>query len=281
MRTVYLDRRDAVLDIDGSAMVVRLGGERLQTLPLGALERLVVRAPAMLSTRLLAELCVRDVGLLVLSGRRGEATARLLGRPTADVRLRLAQARLLGSPARRAGLGVRIVAAKLAAQTRLLQCFREDAVGDRRLVLAAIEQIATQARQLDLRQGLAALIGREGAAGAAYFAAYRTAFAPALGFTERNRRPPRDPVNVALSLGYTLLHHEAVCAAHVVGLDPMIGVLHEPVPGRESLACDLVEPLRPHVDRLAQALFARGTLRAAHFAMDGNACRLGKAGRAA
>lgn len=279
MRTVYIDRRDAQLDLDGGALVVRVAGERVQTLPLGTMERLVVRAPANLATRLLAELCRRDVGLLVLSGRHSEPTARLLGLPTGDVRLRLAQLRLLDDEPRRLRLAASLAAAKLMAQTRLLTELRENGVADRRLVLDGLARVAEQAVLLDSARGLPELLGREGAAGAAYFAAYRSAFAPALGFKERNRRPPRDPVNVALSLGYTLLHHEAACAAQLVGLDPLVGVLHEPAPNRASLACDLVEPLRPHVDRFVQRLFAEAVLRPAHFTTEAEGCRLGKAGR--
>lgn len=279
MRTVYIDRRDAQLDLDGGALVVRVAGERVQALPLGVLERLVVRAPANLATRLLAELCRRDIGLLVLSGRHGEPTARLLGLPSADVRLRRTQLRLLDDEPRRTRLAASLLAAKLAAQARLLTELRDAGAGERRLVLEGLARVAEQAGRLDPAQGLAALLGREGAAGAAYFAAYRTAFAPALGFKERNRRPPRDPVNVALSLAYTLLHHEAACAAQLAGLDPLVGVLHEPAPGRASLACDLVEPLRPHVDRFVQKLFAEAVLRPAHFTTGDDGCRLGKAGR--
>lgn len=282
MRAVYIDRRDADLDLDGGALVVRVAGERLQDLPLGPLERLIVRGPARLTTRLLAELHARDVGLLLLGGKRGEAAGRLLGAPHQDVRLRLAQARLLDDASRRARLAAATLRAKLVAQRRLLAGLDADGRGERRRLLDAMARLDALVERLSEAAGppaLATLLGLEGAGSAAYFAAFQSAFAPALGFRERNRRPPRDPVNVALSLGYTLLHHEAVCAAHAAGLDPLVGVLHEPAPGRESLACDLVEPLRVHVDRFVLELFRARELRGEHFSRDGAACRLGKAGR--
>jgi CRISPR-associated protein Cas1 len=122
--------------------------------------------------------------------------------------------------------------------------------------------------------------GCEGAAAAAHFRALASVFAPALGFTGRNRRPPRDPVNAVLSLGYTLLHFDAVRACHMAGLDPLIGFYHRPAFGRESLACDLVEPLRPHFDRWAWEQFRSRALREDHFATSASGCQLGKAGRA-
>ncbi len=281
MRTVYIDRRDADLDVEGAVLVVRIAGARVQDLPLGPLERIVLRGPGRLSTRLLAALHERDIGLLVLGARSGAPLARLLGPPHADVRRRVAQIRQLDDPVARARLAGRVVQAKIAAQRRLLHELLEADHGDRRALLSAHEQLGELGARAELPLALDLLLGLEGAAGAAYFAGLRTAFAPALGFEGRNRRPPRDPVNVVLSLGYTLLHHEAVRAAHMAGLDPMLGALHAPAPGRESLACDLVEPLRSHVDRLAVALFHDRTLRADQFRRDGVACRLGKAGRAA
>jgi CRISPR-associated protein Cas1 len=87
-------------------------------------------------------------------------------------------------------------------------------------------------------------------------------------------------VNAVLSLAYTLLHAEAVRACWIVGLDPYVGFLHALLPGRESLACDLVEGSRPAADRLTWMLFRDRVLRAEHFLDDGGACILGKTGRA-
>lgn len=102
---------------------------------------------------------------------------------------------------------------------------------------------------------------------------------PALGFTGRNRRPPRDPANAVLSLAYTLLHFEAVRAGHAAGLDPYIGFYHRPSFARASLASDLIEPLRPWLDQHLWRLFAERVLRPEHFTLDRGACLLGKAGR--
>lgn len=87
-------------------------------------------------------------------------------------------------------------------------------------------------------------------------------------------------MNACLSLGYTLIHFEAVRACHGAGLDPAIGLFHRPAFGRESLACDLIEPLRPRVDARVWELFRSRTLRAEDFSMDKGACVLHKSGRA-
>ena len=125
------------------------------------------------------------------------------------------------------------------------------------------------------------VFGLFAAGAAAYFGAFARLFPESLGCTGRNRRPPRDPVNAALSLGYTLLHNEAVRAAHRAGLDPLLGFFHEPALGRESLACDLMEPLRPRLDRWVWWLFRERVVREHHFVADKGAVLLNKDGRRA
>ncbi len=283
MATLYLDRRGAALDVEAGSLTVRLGGEIATRIPLAPLERVVLRGEAVLSTRVLAELWRHDIGLLLLAGRHGEATARLVGRPHDDVALRLAQYRRASDAAARDEAARAIVAAKLAAEGRLLGRALEVRPDRRKPLTDAIASLErVQARIAKAGEGLDrnALNGLEGAGAAAYFRAYATLFPDALGFARRRRRPPPDPVNVCLSLGYTLLHHEAVREAQVVGLDPLLGFLHVPERGRESLASDLIEPLRPHVDEWVWRRFAGRELRLEHFSHErGGGCLLGKAGR--
>jgi CRISPR-associated protein Cas1 len=64
-------------------------------------------------------------------------------------------------------------------------------------------------------------------------------------FSNRNRRPPTDPVNAMLSLAYSLLSKDCTLAALAVGFDPYIGFYHQPRFGRPALALDLMEEMRP------------------------------------
>ena len=127
--------------------------------------------------------------------------------------------------------------------------------------------------------GLENLRGIEGAAQAIYFHALTALFPQSLNFRTRSRRPPRDPVNACLSLGYTLAHFEAVRTLHAAGLDPFLGFFHELSFGRESLACDLIEPVRPSVDAWVWQMFRSRELRSEHFTSDKGACLLEKTGR--
>jgi len=57
-----------------------------------------------------------------------------------------------------------------------------------------------------------------------------------------------NPPNAILNYLYALLESEARLAAAALGLDPGLGVLHVDTQGRDSLACDLMEAVRPQVD---------------------------------
>lgn len=67
-----------------------------------------------------------------------------------------------------------------------------------------------------------------------------------------------DPLNTALNIGYTILANVVREAVKRHGLDPSIGMLHEPHDGKEALVYDLEELFRqPVVDAAIIPLFTR------------------------
>jgi CRISPR-associated protein Cas1 len=89
---------------------------------------------------------------------------------------------------------------------------------------------------------------------------------------------PRLAVNAAnamLNYLYALLESEARLAASAVGLDPGIGFLHVDTDARDSLACDLMEPVRPRVDTFLLDWIRREPLRREwFFELSDGSCRL-------
>ncbi|RMD68094.1 MAG: CRISPR-associated endonuclease Cas1 [Gammaproteobacteria bacterium] len=280
MTTLYLDRRALSLEVQGGAVVLRHNGKLVQTIPLTMLERIVAHGKVYTDTGALARLAEAGVGFFALTGRRIRFGAALVGRPHGDVCLRLEQYQGYLDPLSRRRWARRVVRAKVAGEMRFLRRLLVNRPGQRHALEEALARLEAEARRLeDEDLSISALLGIEGAAAAAYFSGFSAVFPPSLGFSGRNRRPPRDPVNACLSLGYTLLHAEAIHAAHGAGLDAMVGFLHEPAFGRESGALDLAEPFRVYVDRLVFELFALRILRKEHFKAQGEGVLLGKAGR--
>lgn len=57
-----------------------------------------------------------------------------------------------------------------------------------------------------------------------------------------------NPPNAMLNYLYAVLESEARLAVTALGLDPGLGLMHMDAQVRDSLACDLMEPIRPMVD---------------------------------
>ena len=281
MSTLVLDKPELELRCDGAALALYEGGERRGTVPLALLERVVLLGSQIrLDSGVLARLGEAGVALLALGRRGGQRLSLALGPSHNDAALRIAQCLAAVDEATVLAFSRDLVAAKLRAQRRTLAALLAVRADCRKPLTDALRSIAEAEASLATAADVAAIRGCEGAAAGAHFRGLASVLPPSLGFANRNRRPPRDPVNAALSLGYTLLHADAVRACHVAGLDPLVGFYHRPSFGRESLACDLIEPLRPRLDRWLWDEFRSRTLREDHFATSASGCQLQKAGRA-
>ncbi|MEW6245674.1 MAG: CRISPR-associated endonuclease Cas1 [Nitrospirota bacterium] len=278
--TVYLDRKDAELRLDGGALAVYANGEREGMVPLAPVDRVVLIGNQTVHTSVLHRLAEQGVAVLFLSGRTQAFRGRLVGRLHNHARLRLAQ-----YAAHRGHLAFLLakewVTAKLDGQAGLLREAADARPDQRALLLRTAESIDDTRAKAAEAGNVERLRGLEGGAAAAYFAALPAVFPPSLGFEGRERRPPRDPVNALLSLTYTLVHWEWVRECELIGLDPLVGFYHELEYGRESLACDLLEPFRPAVDRWVWELFRTRRFERRDFASDQDrpGCSLKKSAR--
>lgn len=279
MVSLYVDRRDVHLKQDDGAIAFYENGKRSATVPLAPLTRVILRGKVTLEASLMGHLGEHGVGLLFLSGRKGHASL-LLGRAHHDATRRVAQT----SQSLNAHFCLRyasgLIHRKIERQCEWFEPLREQYPQARYPLTQALRQLRELQARLPRAGSLESLRGLEGAAAANYFAGLRAVVPASLGFNERNRRPPKDPFNALISLTYTLLMSEAAMALHVAGYDPCIGYYHQLSHARESLACDLLEPLRPLADQLCLRLVAQQTLTAEHFSTTDSGCLLGKAGRA-
>lgn len=279
MTSLYVDRRGIELRLDGAAIAFFEEGARVGTVPTGPLERIYLRGDVKLSSGLLGRLGAMDVGIVVLSGRRAEPTL-FLPRSHNDAALRVAQTRLHLDGAAALGIARWLVRGKIKAQLALVEEWHGARPAARSALIGPRDALRLMVGHVASKADLAALRGLEGAAAVQHFRALAAVLPASVGFSGRNRRPPRDPVNAVLSLCYTLVMAEAALAAHGHGFDPAIGFLHALDFGRPSFACDLAEPLRPIMDRHVWRLFADQTLRQRDFSIEKDgACLLMKAGR--
>ncbi|MGC2208111.1 MAG: CRISPR-associated endonuclease Cas1 [Candidatus Dormiibacterota bacterium] len=178
-----------------------------------------------------------------------------------DARLRRAQA-LAGAPEAELGLRIatELVAAKVSAEDRCLEVLglsREQ--GGR-----AEDPVLTIVPAVGLARGLRALRTQEAFSASTFWAALESVTVPWISLN-RDHIPahwqtcgPRSsplggygprravtPFHAALNVLFASVELEATVACHTVALDPGMGFLHLDAPRRRSLACDLMEPVRP------------------------------------
>lgn len=282
MSTLYVDRKNIELRYAGGVIEVHEPAGRRGSIPLSGLERVVLRGQVRLSTSVIGAFVKAGTSVVLLGGRRSRYLATCVGKPHNDVQRRLGQFDAYRDKAARETWARELVQAKVSAQRRLLLKALAARPDERHALFRGSRLLEGALKRLTSAEALTVpmLLGIEGAAAAAYFAAYSTLFAPSLGFSARRRRPPPDPVNACLSLAYTLLHFEAASACQSAGLDPMLGLYHEPTYGRASLAADAIEPFRPHVDEWVWQMFRQRVFTARTFYPEGRAVVLGKPGRA-
>lgn len=268
MGTLYIDRKDTVIKLDGNALAFYANGEKEGSVPLKPLKRIIVTGGSiMLETSVLHRLADEEISVLFLSGKRQRFCGMLHGRLHNNGLLRVRQYEKSLRKDFSQEIAGGIVKRKVNAQKRFLEDVIERRPDLRFPLTNAAEVLTNVLAKIELENPvLESLRGLEGGASASYFKAYITMFPDSLEFTGRNRRPPEDPVNAMLSLCYTLLHYEILREIEVTGLDPVIGFYHQFEYGRESLACDLVEPYRSCVDRFIWEIFRERVFTSRDFA---------------
>lgn len=266
MPPLYLVQQNSKLRIHNRRLQVEREKEGqvevLLTTPLAHISEVVLFGNIGLTTPAIDCLLAQNVPVVFLT-QNGEYRGQLVGQLTPHVPIRRAQYAALNQPDFVLQLAGGIVTAKLQHQRALLMRHNRELQDDH--ISAAVQQLAQAIASVPHKTGLPSLRGLEGSATAAYFGAFRRLFDPAWGFTDRNRRPPADPVNVLLSFGYTLMAQAASGAVQSVGLDPYAGFLHEVAYNRPALGLDLLEEFRPVVDGIVLWCCRGGQVVPAHF----------------
>jgi CRISPR-associated protein Cas1 len=255
MGTLYIDRKDLHIRLDGHALAFYSNDKREGVVPINPLKRVVMVGNITIETPVLHRLTDEGISVLFLSGKRLRFRGMVYGRLHYNGILRVKQYEKSLTEFNK-DTSLEIVRRKIEGQKDFLLSARESRPELRFPMTRASGILEKILKTLNSQKAeLENLRGYEGSASAAYFSAYTKLFPESLQFKRRNRRPPEDTVNAMLSLCYTLLHYEIVREIEVIGLDPTIGFYHQFEYGRESLACDLVELYRTDVDRFVWELF--------------------------
>lgn len=300
MTTVYVTEPYCTLKKEGDVLVIQVPeqegkSKRKIEVPLIKITRIVIWGDSTLTPAALAALLEQKVEIAWLDAW-GRFRGRLVPAEGKNSLLRLSQFRVHEDATARLRLAKAFVRGKLHnMRTLLLRYSHKDedeevkkAIDELYRLLEQVEALPSQdvPPQDTARPQAGTVWGRlqgiEGMASAHYFAVFGRLLRSdgGLSFDNRNRRPPRDPVNALLSYGYTLLMHNCAGALQACGFDPYIGFLHASQYGKPALALDLMEEFRPIVvDSVVLTLVNNRILTREDFIEELGSVRLQEVGR--
>jgi len=280
---LYVQTPGTKIRRSGAELVIEpLEGEK-RTVRLSDTSHVALLGAVQISTQAIQELCDHGISVVYLSSG-GWFYGITRGMDHKNVDLRRRQFAAAASTERALHLAKRLVAVKLRNCRTII---RRNASDPPAHTLARLKELVAK---VEKAASLESLLGIEGTAARLYFEAYREMLRPpkedgeagelTFDFEGRNRRPPRDPVNSLLSIGYSLLVKDLTITLQAVGFDPYLGFYHQPRYGRPALALDVMEEFRPLiVDSVVLSAVNTGVVKLPDFLRRGGAVTLTQAGR--
>lgn len=244
-------------------LLVEKDGKVLLEVPEFKVDQVLVFGNVQITTQAMSFLLEHSIPISLLS-IYGRLKGKLVPAESKNIYLRLAQFERFKDEGFKLSLAKDIVSGKIRNQRSLLMRYQRN-----HPEINLSEEISQLEGLLSLllsKTKVSTVIGIEGRSSAIYFEAFSKMFRRELQFEGRDRRPPRDPINSLLSLGYTMITNEAFSILSAIGLDPYIGYLHSLDYGRPSLALDLTEEFRQAIiDTLTLSLINKGVLKPSDF----------------
>lgn len=247
MSVLYIKEQGSCIQKKSERIAVTKGSQTLLEVPAVNVENIAVFGNVQITTQALHMLLEQGVNINYFS-----FSGKYLGQTGADLSknifLRFAQYEIYNLLPERLKLAKKIVSNKINNQIYFIKHHRwtnsdynwKNDIGQMERLLKKLPQKETSNE----------ILGVEGMCSNIYFGAYGKMFHCDFQFDGRNRRPPKDPINVLISLGYTFLTKEVSSALDAESFEMYLGFLHGIRYGRKSLPLDIVEEFRqPVVDR--------------------------------
>lgn len=257
MTTLYVTDQGAYLSVRHQQFQVFYQQELRIKVPVNRVSHIVLFGCCNLSHGAVSLALRRRIPIMYLS-QKGRYFGRLETEGTAKVEYLIQQVKCSLDPGFTRKQAEAIVEAKLHNSRILLMRLnrrRNSKDKDESLAARAIDAIEILMDNLPTAESMDALRGYEGKAATLYFQALGSLFTGVFAFEKRTKRPPTDPINSLLSLGYTLLSQNVYSFIQAVGLHPHFGNLHVPRDNHPALVSDLMEEFRAQlVDSLVAYL---------------------------
>lgn len=232
----------------GRAIHIYKDGQKIFMYPIENISQVVIMGRVEVTTAMLGFLMRMGIDTVFLS-RDGRFKGKVIGESSKNILVREKQFFRRRQAQFCLNFSRNIVLAKIVNSRNLLRRRAPN------IYQALKPRIKTAVRSVQGAASLQILRGLEGSFGAFYFKHFPAVLHDAFGFKKRIKHPPPDPLNILLSLAYTLLFNSIYSLVQAAGLDPFAGFFHQSSYGHPALVSDLMEPFRaPVADQLVMRL---------------------------
>lgn len=265
MSVLYVKEQGSFVHKVGERIEVTKNNQKLLSFPVANMEGLSIIGNVQISTQTLVYLMENgvDISIFTYSGR---FIGQALADSSKNIFLRFSQYDLYQNLEKRLGMAKIIIKNKIENQMTLIRDYRYK---DEFSPKEELEKMKRLKEKVDDCKTPNEILGMEGMCSNYYFSCFSHMVQCTIPFKGRNRRPPKDPVNVILSLAYTFLTREMCGILEAESFEVYLGFLHGIRYGRKSLALDIVEEFRqPIVDRFVINCFNRRVINESDFDME-------------
>lgn len=244
---------------DHDSFVIQSKNKKTE-IPAEKVDAVIITANALISTQAV-RMCIEKQIQMVISTWSGKPVARLWSStPGKSTQLRrnqyLNQDTVMGFE-----ISVMILKKKLREQKTFLNNLKNNRDSPPTKIERVILTITNSIKKVqDLKHSnnyKTTLLGLEGACAAGYFQAISSILPQKWSTDKRSQHPAHDSFNAVLNYLYGMAYADVEKMIILSGLDPNAGFYHADSYGKPTLSYDVIELVRPIVDRIAVTSFTK------------------------
>ena len=240
MSYLYVCEQGATIGINENRFQVKYKDGMLKSVPAETLEVIEVFGKVQVTTQCMTECLKRGVNILFYS-TNGAYFGRLISTSHVNVQRQRKQADIWKNESFKLAFSQKIIDAKIRNQIVILRRYARSCYQN---IDRPVVEMQNMHKKVLLAKSIEQVMGYEGTAAKIYFRTLGELIDPDFAFTGRSRRPPMDPFNSMISLGYSIIMNELYGKIEGKGLNPYFGIMHKDREKHPTLASDLMEEWR-------------------------------------
>ncbi len=261
MTNLYINESNATISVSDNYITVVYKDGMFKQIPIETLESINIFGKAHITTPCVVQCLKKGINILYYS-KGGVYFGRLGSTEHVNVERQRKQCQIYRTEFALA-LACKIISAKIHNQRIVMKRYERTSdvnLDEEDKMLKILEGKAMKSSSVEQ------LMGNEGIAAKYYFQGLAKVVDDEFSFNGRNRRPPRDPFNSMMSLGYSMLMNEIYGKIVSRGLNPYFGFMHADREKHPTLASDLMEEWRAViVDAMVMSLVNGNEIHTTHF----------------